>query len=311
MQNSNVLNGLSIIIPVYNSAEILPNLIQKLSEVVPGLAAEYELILVNDGSRDGSWEVIVRLKQEYPNLRAFNLMRNFGQHNALLCGIRSARYDTIVTMDDDLQHPPDQIHLLLQELQKGYDVVYGRPLQEQHSLWRDTASLFTKLAMKNFMGAASARSISAFRAFRTHLREAFAQYSGTFISIDVLLTWGTNRFSAVSVQHNPRLAGQSNYTFYKLLTHAVNMLTGFSALPLQVASLVGFAFTAFGMLVLAYVLTNYLIRGGAVPGFAFLASIIAIFSGSQLFALGVMGEYLARIHFRMMDKPSYVVDQEI
>jgi len=311
MPNSNMLNGLSIVIPVYNSAGIIPALIQQLAEVLPQLSADYEVILVNDGSRDESWDTIVRIKPGIPWLRAYNLMRNFGQHNALLCGIRSARYDTIVTMDDDLQHPPEQIPLLLEELKKGFDVVYGPPLQEQHSLWRDTASLITKLALQNFMGAASARSISAFRAFRTHLREAFAQYSGSFISIDVLLTWGTNRFSAVRVQHNPRPIGQSNYTFYKLVTHAVNMLTGFSALPLQIASLTGFAFTAFGMLILAYVIINYLIRGGAVPGFAFLASIITIFSGSQLFALGVIGEYLARIHFRMMDKPSYVVYEQV
>src|SRR5207248_5274259 len=126
-------------------------------------------------------------------------------------------------------------------------------------------------------------------------------------SIDVLLTWGTTRFAAIPVQHDARKVGTSNYTFRKLLTHALNMITGFSALPLQIAILVGFVFTLFGVGVLIYVVGRYLIFGGSVPGFPFLASAIAIFSGAQLFALGIMGEYLARMHFRMMDRPAYVV----
>ena len=127
------------------------------------------------------------------------------------------------------------------------------------------------------------------------------------MSIDVLLTWGTTRFAAVPVRHDPRQVGVSNYTFRKLVRHALNMMTGFSTLPLQLASVVGFAFTLFGLLLLVYVIGRYLIEGGSVPGFPFLASTIALFSGAQLFALGIIGEYLARMHFRMMDRPSYVI----
>jgi undecaprenyl-phosphate 4-deoxy-4-formamido-L-arabinose transferase len=157
------------------------------------------------------------------------------------------------------------------------------------------------------MGAETARNVSAFRVFRTQVRDAFANYQGPFVSVDVLLTWGTTRFAAIPVRHNPRRIGVSNYTFRKLVLHALNMMTGFSVLPLQMASLIGFAFTLFGLGVLAYVLGRYLIQGGSVPGFPFLASIIAIFSGAQLFSLGIIGEYLARMHFRMMEKPAYTV----
>ncbi len=299
--------GLSVVIPVYNSAGILPELIRRLFEELRGISPDHEVILVNDGSRDESWQVICQLLERNDHLRAINLMRNYGQHNALLCGIRLAQYDILVTMDDDLQHPPDQIKILLDELNRGYDVVYGPPLNESHGIWRDLASIITKLALQNFMGARIARSISAFRAFRTQLRCAFENYVGSFISVDVLLTWGTTRFSAVPVRHDQRIQGSSNYTFRKLITHAVNMITGFSILPLQIASLMGFGFTIFGIGVFLLVLIRYLIQGGVVPGFTFLASIISIFSGSQLFAIGVIGEYLARIHFRMMDKPPYVV----
>jgi undecaprenyl-phosphate 4-deoxy-4-formamido-L-arabinose transferase len=157
------------------------------------------------------------------------------------------------------------------------------------------------------MGAETARHISAFRVFRTHLREAFADYRGSFVSIDVLLTWSTTRFKSIRVKHLPREVGESNYTVRQLTTHALNIVTGFSTLPLRIASVVGFSFTLFGVSVLLFVLLRVLLEGTAVPGFAFLASIIAIFSGAQLFSIGVIGEYLARMHFRAMDKPSYVI----
>lgn len=187
------------------------------------------------------------------------------------------------------------------------DVVYGTPQTEQHGLWRDLASQATKLALQSAMGAATARNVSAFRVFRAQVRDAFANYQSPFVSIDVLLTWGTTRFAAVTVRHDQRTAGVSNYTFRKLVTHALNMMTGFSTAPLQFASLIGFVFTLFGLGVLAYVLGRYLIEGGSVPGFPFLASLIAVFSGAQLFALGIIGEYLARMHFRTMERPTYVV----
>lgn len=272
------------------------------------MAEHYEVLLVNDGSRDQSWQVILELTREYAWVVGLDLMRNYGQHNALLCGIRAARYDTIVTMDDDLQHPPEAIPMLLAKLAEGYDVVYGTPQQEQHGLFRDLASTITKLALQSAIGSAMpARNVSAFRAFRTVLREAFKQYQGPYVSVDVLLTWGTTRFAAVPVPHAARRIGVSNYTFSKLVTHALNMLTGFSTVPLRLASLLGFGFTIFGFLVLVYVVGRYMLQGDSVPGFPFLASVIAIFSGVQLTALGIMGEYLARMYSRMMDRPSYAI----
>lgn len=299
--------GLSLVIPVYRSEAILPELARRLEEVLPKLASHYEVVFVNDCSPDGSWQVLCQLAAQYPWIRPINLMRNYGQHNALLCGIRAAHYGAIVTMDDDLQHPPEEISKLLGVLDEGYDVVYGRPAEEQHGVLRDLASLTTKLALQNVMGAEIARQVSAFRAFRSEVANAFTHYEGAFVSIDVLLTWGTNRFAAIPVRHEPRSQGKSGYTVRKLVTHALNMMTGFSTKPLQLASMIGFTFTLFGFGVLGYVLVRYLLQGTPVPGFPFLASIIALFSGAQLFALGIMGEYLARMHFRSMQKPPYVV----
>jgi len=300
-------NSLSIVIPVFNSQEILPNLVVALKRELPRLSSQYEVILVNDGSRDKSWDIIYQLAQVYCWVRSINLMRNYGQHNALLCGIRAAKYDVIVTMDDDLQNPPEEIYKLLDKLREDCDVVYGTPQKEQHGLWRNLASGVTKLALQSAMGAETARNVSAFRTFRTQVRNSFANYQSPFLSIDVLLTWGTTRFAAVPVRFDQRYAGKSNYTFRKLVTHALNMMTGFSTLPLQLASWIGFASALFGLVVIGYVIGRYLILGYSVPGFPFLASIIAIFSGAQLFALGIIGEYLARMHFRMMERPPYTI----
>jgi glycosyltransferase involved in cell wall biosynthesis len=303
--------GLSVVVPVYRSEAMLPELVRRLEAILPSIASRYELVLVNDSSPDASWEVICQLAQRYSWIRAINLMRNYGQHNALLCGIRAAQYGVIVTMDDDLQHPPEEIPKLLAILQQGSDVVYGTPAQLQHGLLRELASLTTKLALQNMMGAEIARQVSAFRAFRAEVASAFRHYEGPFVSIDVLLTWGTNRFAVIPVRHEPRAQGTSGYTLRKLFIHAMNMMTGFSTMPLQFASLIGFAFTIFGFGVLCYVLIRYFLQGTPVPGFPFLASIVALFSGAQLFALGIMGEYLARMHFRSMQKPPYVVRGEV
>jgi undecaprenyl-phosphate 4-deoxy-4-formamido-L-arabinose transferase len=299
--------SLSVIIPIYQSELTIPLLLQRLTSTLEKITGSYEIILVNDGSPDGSWAVIEALLPEYPAIRAINLMRNYGQHNALLAGIRAARYDVIITMDDDMQHPPEEIPRLLARLDEGYDVVYGTPQEMQHGLMRNLASRITKLALQSIMGAETARNISAYRAFRTQVRTAFAHYNSPSVNIDVLLIWATRRFSHIPVVHAPRAAGASNYTLGKLLVHAMTMITGFSVWPLRIASLLGFVMTVFGLGVLMYVVGVFLILGYSVPGFPFLASVIAIFSGAQMFALGMIGEYIARIHFRTMDQPPYVV----
>jgi glycosyltransferase involved in cell wall biosynthesis len=266
-------------------------------------------VLVNDGSADDSWAKITDLASRYPNLRGLDLLRNYGQHNALLAGIRAARGDAIVTIDDDLQHSPEDIPRLLAELDRGADVVYGTPAKMPHSLFRNVASWITKIVLQKAMGAETARKVSAFRAFRTQLRDAFATYQSPYVSIDVVLTWATTRFASIQVEQNPRQIGTSNYTMRTLFKHAMTMMTGFSTLPLRLATLIGLCFTLFGFAVLAFVLIVYFIHHGSTPGFPFLASIIAIFSGAQLFALGIIGEYLARMHVRLMEQPSFVIGE--
>jgi glycosyltransferase involved in cell wall biosynthesis len=303
--------SVSVVIPVYRAALTLRDLYGQLILAMPEVAPKFEIIFVEDGGGDESWSIITELASADQRVRGIRMSRNYGQHNALLCGIRAAHNDVIVTMDDDLQHPVSEIAPLLAALKPDVDVVYGAPRNEQHGLLRNAASRLTKMALASAMGAETARNVSAFRAFRTRLRDGFSEYRSPAVSIDVLLTWTTSRFVAIKVRHVPRSAGISGYKFGRLIRHAIDLMTGFSTLPLQIASLIGFAFLAFGFGVLAWVIVNFLIIGETVPGFAFLASIIAIFSGAQLFALGIIGEYLARMHFRTMDRPTYLVSETI
>lgn len=303
------MSSVSIIIPVYNAELSLETLYGQLIPAMEDITKDFEVIMVEDHGSDNSWGIITKLADRDSRVLGIRMSRNYGQHNALLCGIRAAQYGIVVTMDDDLQNPVSEIRVLLDKLAEGHDVVYGAPQKQQHGILRDLASRMTKVALQGAMGIDSARNVSAFRAFRTRLREGFKDYRSPFVSIDVLLTWSTSDFAAIKVRHEPRVVGRSNYTLGKLVSHAFNLLTGFSTLPLQLASMVGFIFTLFGFGVLIWVIGRYFITGASIPGFPFLASIIAIFSGAQLFALGIFGEYLARIHFRTMDRPPYVVGQ--
>lgn len=300
---------ISVIVPVYNSEKTLPELTQRLASALGKISNQYEILLVNDGSRDNSWDVIQKLMKKNAAIKGLNLMRNYGQHNALLCGIRAAQYEVIVTLDDDLQHPPEEIWKLLEELDKGYDVVYGLPQKLVHSLWRNFSSKASKYFLAKVLGINRIKYMSAFRAFKTDLRRSFESFNSSNVIIDALLTWGTENFGTVEVVEQERPVGRSNYNLSKLVKLGMIALTGFSTIPLKFASLLGFILTIFGILVLIYVVGRYLLEG-SIPGFPFLASIITIFSGAQLFTLGIFGEYLSRVFNRSMNYPAYVLADE-
>lgn len=300
--------NLSVVVPVYNGADTIDLLTERLQAILPTVAERFELVLVNDDSPDQSWDVIQRLAESYPWVRGVALMRNAGQHNATLCGIREARYEVIVTLDDDLQNPPEYIPVLLEKLNEGYDVVYGVPKKREQAWWKGLFAATVKSSIASVMGLRPVRDIGAFRLFRAHLRRAFAHYEGPDVLVDVLLSWGTRRFASVQVDEAPREAGVSNYNFWKLVKVFLLVLTSYTTIPLRLASIIGFIFTLFGFFVLVYVLTIFF-TDWSIPGFPFLASTISIFSGVQLFSLGIIGEYLARVFERTGGRRSYTISQ--
>ncbi len=300
--------NLSIVVPVYNGETLIEPLVAQLNKTLPTFAEKYEIILVDDGSSDNSWQLIQGLTRNYNWVRGICMMRNYGQHNATLCGVRAACYEIVVTMDQDLQHPPEAIPRLLAKLAEGYDVVYGSPRKLPQGFWRNLMTASIKWILARVIGLPSVQNVSAFRAFRTNLREAFARFQGPTLILDVLLSWGTTRFTSVQVDVAP--AEHTSYSFRMLVRAAMLILIGYSTLPLRFASWIGFMMTLFGLGVFIYVLTVYF-TAGSLPGFPFLASIIALFSGAQLFALGIFGEYLARMFDRSMDRPPYVIQEVV
>ena len=298
--------NLSIVIPVYNGQESLIPLINRLAKVLPSTADAYEVLLINDESQDNSWELIQSLAKEFSWVQGVDLMKNYGQHNATLCGIRLAQFEVIITMDDDLQHPPEEIPILLSKFSEGHDVVYGVPKKLPHSWWRNFFSVFTKRIMSRTMGVPTIRNFSAFRIIKTDLRRAFSHIQGPDVILDVLLSWGTQNFSTVEVHENQRESGKSNYTLSKLIGYTLLVLTSFSTLPLRLANIIGFTFTILGIIGFIYVVAIFL-SAGSVPGFPFLASVILIFSGVQLFALGIIGEYLGHVFERTSGRTPYEI----
>ena len=296
----------SVVIPVYRGEETLEPLVKRLGDVLPLVAEDYEVILVNDGSPDKSWEVIERLAGQHEWVHGIALMRNYGQENATLCGIRAARCDVIVTMDDDLQHNPEDLPKLLTKLDEGYDVVYGGPRTRGHVWWKSFLSVLVKRIVSSMVGLPAIRDMSSYKAFRADLKKAFATINTPDVQIDGLLSMATTRFAAVEIEEAARQAGRSNYNFSKLIKVSLLILTNYTTIPLRLASILGFLFTIIGFFVLIFVTAEYFIVG-SIPGFSFLASAITIFSGVQLFALGIIGEYLARVYERTGGRSTYTI----
>jgi glycosyltransferase involved in cell wall biosynthesis len=299
--------SISVVIPAYKSTVTLRQLATQLAETLGPRTASFEIIFVDDGSGNDTWSTIEELAAGSESVRGIRLARNYGQHSALLAGIRAARLPLVLTMDDDLQHPPSEIPRLLSEMTPDIDLVYGRPMEERQSAARNVASRFTKAFMAAALGPDVHPRTGAFRLFRRSLVEAADNARDPSISIDVLLSWATTRIVDVEVEHRPRTSGRSGYTLSGLIRHALNMITGYSTRPLRWVSLLGLCCAAFGFGLLTFVLIRFLVGGADVAGFTFLAAALTLFSGVQLLSLGVVGEYLGRVHFRTMGRPAYLI----
>ena len=298
--------GVSVVVPTYKSPATLAELVSRIDAVNLG---DHEIIVVDDGNLDSTWSEILQLSKTNSSVVGLRLGRNYGQHSAILAGVRTAKFSQIVTLDDDLQNPPEDIPKLLAGLQPGVDVVYGVSTQVRQNVWRRFTSRTAKAIFAKVLGFESAISISSFRAFRTQLREGFAGELGPHVSLDALLTWSTSRFSTLEVEHHARRVGKSNYSLTKLVRFMLDTATSYSTRPLRLATTIGFITTLFGLLLLVWVVVSAIFVGDSVPGFPFLAASIAVFSGVQLVVLGILGEYLGKIHFRAMNKPTFSVSE--
>ena len=301
--------NLSVVVPTYRSPATLDELVKRVI-VSTAWTDDSEILLVDDGNIDQTWDVITDIAAKHFCVRGFRLQQNVGQHPALLCGIRAAKNDVIVTLDDDLQNPPEEISRLLEALTDEVDIVIGRPISPSHSAFRRVTSNWSKKILAKSLGYQHAALISPFRLFRTRLRESFGSQLGPNVSIDALLALASRRYKSVDVQHQFRERGSSNYSFNKLLKFFLTSATSASVVPLRFATRIGYFSLLISLGLLVATITRRLIFGDVVTGFPFLASLIAATSGVQFLILGVLGQYIGHMHFRVIGTPSYVVLQE-
>ena len=302
--------GVSIVIPCYNSELTLGSVLTDLgSEFRNSRITRYEIILVIDCPKDNTLRVALAQQKENSKIRILVLNKNFGQHAAIFAGLDQAKFDFIVTMDDDGQHLPSNVQSLLVPLCGDIDVVYGVPRVEEHSHVRNFFSRTAKYVTFKLLKIENARDISAFRAFKKIAIEGIEFRSLTSAVVDVVLNWNTNRFLAVKVDMAKRIAGKSNYTYYKLFKFALQMIIGYSIRPLRIATIVGLTIFFISSLVSVGLIIRSVRGEIVVPGY-FSLSLFVLFLGSiQLITLGLIGEYLGKIHEHSMGKPLYLIKE--
>lgn len=296
----------SVVIPVFNSAQSLEELCEGLKAVFTGMGQEYEVILVDDDSDDNSWEVLAKIKERDPGcITAIQLSRNYGQHNATLCGMGFARGGFIITMDDDLQMPPAEIpKLVARQTQTGADLVYGIYGVKSHSAMRNLGSASLKKSAKWLRN--SPGEGSSFRLMTADLSKKILHHRQNFIFIDEVLQWYTHSIAFTEVNHLPRKYERSGYTFHKLLSLAGNILLYYTTVPLKLLVFGGFTMSLISLIFGIYFIFKKIFYN--VPlGYTSLIVTILFSTSIILFSLGVIGEYLRRIYQVQNQKPSYSI----
>lgn len=295
----------SIVIPVYRSQKSLIELYNRIVTVMKGISSSFEIIFVDDDSPDNSWKILMNLYKNDKDVRLVQLTRNFGQHNAIMCGIAHSQGDYIITMDDDLQNPPEDILKLINKIKQGFDIVYGEYKIKKHSFLRNLGSHFVQYVYKRIFQVSG--NLTSFRIIRRHTAEKILDYKLNYTFIDGLLAWQTKNIGYVFVSHQKRASGKSNYDIGKLLVLTYNMITNFSIFPLQLASITGFLFSFLGGLLAIFYALKKIFFGIPVTGYTSIMIAILIFSGVQLVTIGLIGEYIGRIHLNMNQKPQYSI----
>lgn len=297
---------LSIVVPLYNSVATLPRLLEELCALK--IEGGLEIVLVNDGSRDATEATALRLIENCAVAITFiSFSRNFSEHNAVLEGLRSSTGEFVVTMDDDLQNPPSEVLKLLAVAQaEKRDVVYSAYDEKQHSWWRNLGSSLTSRIANWSMDKPRGLYLSSFRCFSRFAADEVAKSSNPRPYIDALIFQVTQNIGVVTVRHDPRASGESGYNFRALFRLWISMLTNSSIMPLRLATLLGVVMGAGGFVSFIAVLINYFINQEPL-GWGSLMAALALFSGTQLLLLGIVGEYIGRTYLRVSEKPQSVV----
>lgn len=299
----------SVVIPVYNSANIVAKTVSRIRDFFLSQALQFQIILVNDGSTDGSWAVIAILAKECPEVIAINLLKNYGQHHANLCGFREAKGDYVITMDDDLQNPPEEISKLIHAIQEGHDLVIGRFESKQHSIVRRIGSQFVGWLNRKVFKVNDELILTNFRIIHRDVVSRICRDKSFAPYIPGLVLKYSSRRCNVLVQHLPRAEGKSNYTWRKILRLVANILFNHSTIPLRYGAAFGFIVAGISFFLSLYFLLESMISGTNAPGWASLVVLLSFFNGVLILLISVIGEYVIRILREIGTQCSYEIGE--
>lgn len=305
------MKKISFVIPCYRSEKTLPHVIAEIRETMGRLESyEYEIILVNDSSPDNTWNVICELCEKYQNIRGIDFARNFGQHAALMAGLRCSSGDYVVCLDDDGQTPADEVGKLLEKLDEGYDAVYAQYDQKQHSAFRNLGSKVNELMTRVMLEKPADLYISSYFAVQRFVVDDMIHYENSYPYVIGLVLRTTKKITNVMVQHREREEGSSGYTLKKLLALWFNGFTAFSVKPLRIATAIGTISALVGFLYGIYTIVKKLLNPEVPLGFSSTMAAIVFFGGMIMIMLGLIGEYIGRIYISMNNSPQYVIRRQ-
>ena len=299
---------ISIVVPVYNSEGSLRELYTRITKTLQSITPNYEIIMVDDDSYDNSWPILLKLRADDKKVKIIQLMKNFGQHNALMCGFHYSSGDYIITMDDDLQHPPEEIPKLISVIaRKKYDVVYGQYLKKEHNFIRNFGTSFINLILKKVTQRHI--NITSFRVINRLVVKKIIKHSNYNVMIDVCISnlVANQKVGLCQINHHKRKYGRTNYSFRRLISFGVGLILNYSTLPLKIASMTGLFLSLLSFISAIVLLINYFHHQTHISGWTSLTLSVIFFSGIILFVLGVIGEYISRIFLSLNNKPQFEI----
>lgn len=305
------LTEVSVVVPVYRSEDCVEELVDRISGALNRSNRTFEIILINDCSPDRSWDKIVHVSQKNKHVIGLNLRKNAGQDNAIMAGLGVAHGSSIIIMDDDLQHDPDDIEKLISRVGGEYDVCYAKFRTKKQALWKNMGSWLNDKIANIVIGKPSDIYLSPYKAMSMGLVQEIIKYSGPYPYVDGLIFRSTSKITQVAVEHHSRFSGSSNYNLIRSIGVWMKVATGFSLVPLRLATYMGFTFSAVGLCCAAWFTIRQLLYDIAPLGWASTIVAVLILGGIQLGCLGLIGEYLGRVFLHLNGRPQYVVKEII
>lgn len=310
VKNESANPYLSLVVPMYNEQEVIPVFFDTIKNILGAITENYEIICVNDGSSDGTADLLDQCRADDPRVKVICLSRNFGKDAALTAGLDHVSGDAVVVIDADLQDPPELIADFVEKWREGYDVVYGQRRSRKQDTWfkRTSASLFYSV-LGRISGVGMPRNVGDFRLMDRRVVDALASVRERNRFMKGLLTWVGYKQTPILFDRPDRSAGETKYNLSRMMNFALDGITGFSTLPLRIAGYLGISVACFSLVFGVYLIVKTLVGGVDVPGWASLMVVMLLLGGVQLTVLGIIGEYIGRIYQESKMRPLYLVDK--